>query len=92
MKVKVERTTKKPAIQKAEDPERDREDQEDGDHDHDQENLAEEELDFLPADLTAAISTATTTKIATTAATPTSAVMRNLIVSAILYLYTPYTG
>ncbi|XP_037707273.1 transcription factor kayak-like isoform X2 [Drosophila subpulchrella] len=95
MKVKVERTTKKPAISKAEDPERDREDQEDGDHDHDQENLAEEELDFLPADLTAAISTATTTKIATTAATPTSAVMRNLIlgnfetVQSVLTLTTP---
>uniref|UniRef100_B3P5D4 GG11693 n=1 Tax=Drosophila erecta TaxID=7220 RepID=B3P5D4_DROER len=68
MKVKVERTTKKPAISKPEDPdpaEQDRVRMEEDDPD-DQENQAveEEELDFLPADLSTAISTATT-KIAT---------------------------
>ncbi|XP_016951100.1 transcription factor kayak isoform X3 [Drosophila biarmipes] len=95
MKVKVDRTTKKPAITKAEDLGRDREEPEGGDQDQDQEHLEEEELDFLPADLTAAISTPTTTKIAATVATPTSAVMRNLIlgnfetVQSVLTLTTP---
>ncbi|XP_039493592.1 transcription factor kayak isoform X3 [Drosophila santomea] len=91
MKVKVERTTKKPAIAKPEDPdpaEQDRLRMEEDDQE-DQENQAveeEEELDFLPADLSAAISTATT-KIAT----PT----RNLIlgsfeaVQSVLTLTTP---
>ncbi|XP_043657048.1 transcription factor kayak isoform X3 [Drosophila teissieri] len=91
MKVKVERTTKKPAITKPEDPdpaEQDRVRMEEDDPE-DQENQAveeEEELDFLPADLSAAISTATT-KIAT----PT----RNLILSnfetvqSVLTLTTP---
>ncbi|KQS52069.1 transcription factor kayak isoform X2 [Drosophila erecta] len=89
MKVKVERTTKKPAISKPEDPdpaEQDRVRMEEDDPD-DQENQAveEEELDFLPADLSTAISTATT-KIAT----PT----RNLILGSfeaqsVLTLTTP---
>ncbi|KAI8046240.1 hypothetical protein M5D96_002442 [Drosophila gunungcola] len=90
MKVKVERTTKKPAITRANDhpPEKDDEvmDQE---GEEDQVGEEDEELDFLPADLTAAISTP---KIATTAATPTTAMVRNLIVSEIHYLYTLETG
>ncbi|XP_016989070.2 transcription factor kayak isoform X3 [Drosophila rhopaloa] len=88
MKVKVERTTKKPAITKADDhpPEQDDEVM---DHEEEEE---EEDLDFLPADLTAAIST---TKIATTAATPTTALVRNLILGnfetgqSVLTLTTP---
>ncbi|XP_052841328.1 transcription factor kayak isoform X3 [Drosophila gunungcola] len=93
MKVKVERTTKKPAITRANDhpPEKDDEvmDQE---GEEDQVGEEDEELDFLPADLTAAISTP---KIATTAATPTTAMVRNLIlgnfetVQSVLTLTTP---
>lgn len=86
MKVKVERTTKKPAIRKPDDPDPAEEDRvkmvQDDPEDQENQAVDEEELDFLPADLSAAISTATT-KIAT----PT----RNLIVSAILYLCTLHT-
>lgn len=90
MKVKVERTTKKPAIRKPEDPDPAEEDRvkmvQDDPEDQENQAVDEEELDFLPADLSAAISTATT-KIAT----PT----RNLILGnletgqSVLTLTTP---
>ncbi|XP_032576183.1 transcription factor kayak isoform X3 [Drosophila sechellia] len=90
MKVKVERTTKKPAIRKPEDPDPAEQDRvrmvQDDPEDQENQAVEEEELNFLPADLSAAISTATT-KIAT----PT----RNLILGnfetgqSVLTLTTP---
>ncbi|XP_017131082.1 transcription factor kayak isoform X3 [Drosophila elegans] len=92
MKVKVERTTKKPAITRANDHLPEKDDEVIDQKEEDQVEEEDEELDFLPADLTAAIST---TKIATTAATPTTAMVRNLIlgnfetVQSVLTLTTP---
>lgn len=100
MKVKVERTTKKAAITKATAPE-DSKITKPGDPEEEEEELDESageeldelkeahqlaeqlsgQMDFLTTDLTA------TTKLATSAATPTTAAVRNLIVSEILYLH-----